>query len=161
MDRLELIDMLNDLQVEYTVIEHPAAYTIDEIDSFCLPNADSIVKNLFLRDDKKKSYYLLVIRKDKTINLKELRGSLGSRPLSFASEDDLFHYLHLTKGSVTPMGILNDTERKVQVFMDTDIMEFDMIGIHPNENTATLWLSPSDLQSIIEKHGNAVGFLKI
>lgn len=161
MNRLEIIDMLNHLHMKYSVTEHPPAETIEEIDSFGLPNADAIVKNLFLRDDKKKNYYLVVIRKDKTVNLKELRYLLGSRPLSFTSEDDLYSYLGLKKGSVTPLGILNDTERKVQVVVDEDVMKFPVIGIHPNENTATLWLSPQNLQSIIEKHGNTIVLMKM
>ncbi|RST60367.1 prolyl-tRNA synthetase associated domain-containing protein [Siminovitchia terrae] len=161
MNQVEIIDMLNKLQMKYSVVEHPPANTIDEIDSFRLPKADLIVKNLFLRDDKKKNYYLLVISKDKVINLKDLRLLLGSRPLSFASENDLFRYLGLKKGSVTPLGILNDMKRKVEVFIDEELMRFHTIGIHPNENTATLWLSPQDLQSIIEKHGNTVRFLKV
>ncbi len=161
MNRLEIIDMLDNLHMKYSIIEHPPANTVEEIDSFDLPNADTIVKNLFLRDDKKKNYYLMVACKDKIINLKNLSCLLGSRPLSFASEDDLFYYLGLKKGSVTPFGILKDMERKVQVCIDLDVMKFDIVGIHPNENTATVWLSPRDLQSIIEKHGNAVSFLKI
>ncbi|WP_352169623.1 YbaK/EbsC family protein [Proteiniborus sp. MB09-C3] len=95
------------------------------------------------------------------VNLKELRCLLGSRPLSFASEDDLFCYLGLKKASVTSFGILNDMERKVKVVIDEELMKLHTVGIHPNENTATLWLSPRDLQSIIENHGNAVVFLKI
>jgi len=161
MEQQKIIEMLNHLQMEYSIIEHPPAETIAEIESFGLPNTNSIVKNIFLRDDKKKVYYLLVVCKDKIVNLKELRCLLSSRPLSFASEDDLFHHLGLKKGSVTPLGILNDTERKVQVIVDEDVMKFTSIGIHPNENTATLWISPQNLQSIIKNHGNSVVLLRM
>ena len=153
MDCHAIKEMLEELQIEYTVIEHPPAETIEEIDGFNLPNAERIVKNLFLRDDKKRNYYLLVVRKDKTVNLKELRTRLETRPLSFASESDLFNYLGLKKGSVTPFGILNDTECKVKVVMDKDILSYPTIGVHPNENTATLWLAPMELQRIIETMG--------
>jgi len=161
MKQQEIIEILNHLQMEYNIVEHPPAETIAEIESFGLPDADTIVKNIFLRDDKKKAYFLLVVCKDKTINLKELRGLLGSRPLSFASEDDLLRYLDLKKGSVTPLGILNDAERKVQVIIDKEVIKFSSIGIHPNENTATLWISPQDLQSIIISHGNSVVLLRM
>ncbi|MDV0447031.1 Prolyl-tRNA editing protein ProX [Methanosarcinaceae archaeon Ag5] len=161
MNQLEIIDLLNHLQIKYRFMEHPPANTVEEIDSLGLPDADAIVKNLFLRDDKKKNYYLLVARKDRTINLKELSGLLGSRPLSFASEEDLFRFLQLKKGSVTPFGILNDAKRQVHVLIDSDVMAFRLVAIHPNENTATVWLSPSDLKEIIENHGNAVDILKI
>ncbi len=161
MNKFETIDMLKRLRVEYSVTEHPPAETVEQIDGFQLPNAHAIVKNLFLRDDKKKNYYLVVVRKDKTVNLKELRSSLACRPLSFASEDDLFACLGLGKGSVTPLGILNDDEHKVQLVIDEDVLDFPVLGVHPNENTATVWLSPQDLQTLIKNHGNPVASLKI
>ena len=70
------------------------------------------MKNLFLRDDKKRHYYLVVVKKDKAVDLKGLRALLGSRPLSFASEQDLSRCLGLPKGAVTPLGILNDEYAK-------------------------------------------------
>ena len=139
MDRSEIITMLNCLQIKYTLREHPPAETIDEIDTFNLPDSDTIVKNLFVRDDK----------------------LLGSRPLSFASENDLFSYLGLKKGHVTPFGILNDMSCKVQVIIDESILNYPFVGVHPNDNTATLWLSPGDLQKIIETHGNNVSYIKL
>ena len=154
MNKTELLNCLSNSQIQYILVEHEAAKTIEEIDSFHLPNAEYIVKNLFLRDDKKRNYYLLVAQKDKTINLKELRTNLGTRPLSFASEDDLLRFLVLPKGSVTPLGILNDETHSVQVIMDSDVFSYPLVGVHPNENTATVWLSPNDLKRIIEEHGN-------
>lgn len=154
MNKTELLNYLSNLQIQYTMVEHEAAKTIEEIDSFYLPNAEYIVKNLFLRDDKKRNYYLLVVQKDKAINLKELRTNLGTRPLSFAPEDDLLRFLALPKGSVTPLGILNDETHSVQVIMDRDVFSYPLVGVHPNENTATVWLSPNDLKRIIEEHGN-------
>ena len=65
--------------------------------------------------------------------------------------------LGLTAGSVTPLGVLNDEERKVTVFLDRDFFEESgLIGVHPNDNTATVFLSFADLHRIIEEHGNAV-----
>ncbi len=161
MNKLEVIDMLNDAGIRYNFIEHPPVETIKEIKRFDLPNPETIVKNLFLRDDKKKSYYLVVVRSDRTVNLKELSKLLGSRPLSFASENDLMYYLGLKKGSVTPFEIFNDVQCRVNLVINESILSFKMIGIHPNENTATLWISPFDLQTIIEKHGNSIISLKI
>ena len=161
MDRSEIITMLNCLQIKYTLREHPPAETIDEIDTFNLPDSDTIVKNLFVRDDKKRNYYLLVVQKDRKVNLKQVQELLGSRPLSFASENDLFSYLGLKKGHVTPFGILNDMSCKVQVIIDESILNYPFVGVHPNDNTATLWLSPGDLQKIVETHGNNVSYIKL
>ena len=161
MDQLEITKMLNDLNIPFRVVEHPAAMTIEEIDRFALPNSEAIAKNLFVRDDKKKNYYLITVRKDKKVDLKELRRQLNSRPLSFASENDLKFYLGLNKGTVTPLGILNDIACRVQFVLDQDLTSFPLIGVHPNRNTATLWLSPLNLQALIEKHGNKVILVKL
>uniref|UniRef100_UPI0020796221 YbaK/EbsC family protein n=1 Tax=Clostridium sp. ZBS2 TaxID=2949976 RepID=UPI0020796221 len=125
-----------------------------------LPDTDVIAKNLFVRDDKKRNYYLLVIRNEKKVNLKKLKEKICSRPLSFASENDLNSILGLSKGSVTPLGIINDDERKVKVILDNTFNE-SLIGIHPNENTATIWLNVVDLVRIIKQHGNSVEFIEI
>lgn len=154
MDKNEVLAFLRQSNISYQITEHPAAKTIEEIDSFHLPNSEYIVKNLFLRDDKKRNYYLLVLRKDKAADLKGLRTKLRTRPLGFASEADLSRLLSLPKGSVTPLGILNDESRSVQVFVDSEVLLFPLVGIHPNDNTATVWLSPKDLWAIIEAHGN-------
>ena len=154
MDKNEVLAFLRQSHIDYQIAEHPAAKTIEEIDGFDLPNGQYIVKNLFLRDDKKRNYYLLLLRKDKTVDLKGLRTKLGTRPLSFASEGDLLRFLALPKGSVTPLGILNDDSHSVQVIADRDVLRSPLIGVHPNENTATVWLAPKDLQGLIEAHGN-------
>lgn len=161
MNKQEVIRLLDEKQVPYTLIEHPVVFTVEEIDALKLPNAYAVVKNLFLRDDKKRNYYLLVACKNKKIDLKELRNLIDSRPLSFASENDLMSHLSLTKGSVTPLGVLNDATARVHVIVDSEVMDYEVIGIHPNENTATVWLDPQDLKEIIEDHGNTFRSLKI
>lgn len=161
MDRFEIISLLERQNIRYRITEHPSAETIEAIDRFGLPDGEFIVKNLFLRDDKKRHYYLVVVKKDKTVDLKALRALLGSRPLSFASEQDLSLCLGLPKGAVTPLGILNDEERRVEEVIDEAILQFPVVGVHPNENTATLWLAPQDLVTLIEQHGNPVTVLNI
>ncbi|GAA0085961.1 prolyl-tRNA synthetase associated domain-containing protein [Clostridium sp. CTA-7] len=156
----EVYDFLNRMEIRFKLIEHKAVYNIDEMMELNLPHTDVIAKNLFVRDDKKRDYYLLVIRKEKKVNLKKLKEKICSRPLSFASENDLNYILGLSKGSVTPLGIINDDERKVKVILDTTFNE-SLIGIHPNENTATIWLNVIDLVRIIKQHGNSVEFIEI
>lgn len=161
MNKQQTLDLLDQLKISYRIVEHPPANTIEEIDSFHLPDAYAIAKNLFLRDEKKRHYYLIVMRKDKTANLKKICLSLGSRPLSFASEENLLDYLGLRKGAVTPLGILNDENKKVEVIFDKDLLLFRSVGIHPMENTATVWLSLVDLVGIIKMHGNTVSYLEL
>ena len=107
------------------------------------------------------SSLLIVLRKDKQVNLKKIRTELNCKPLSFASEEDLEKYLGLSKGAVSPFGILNDTECRVEVVFDKDILLYEHIGVHPNDNTATVWISPRDLEFIIKNHGNSIRYLSL
>ena len=113
-----VLTLLRERGIPFDVAEHVPVYTIEEMLSLHLPDAGSVAKNLFLRDDKRRNYYLLVIREEKTADLKALRERIGARPLSFASENDLERFLKVPKGSVTPFGVLNDQERKVRVIFD-------------------------------------------
>lgn len=146
--------------IEYHLEEHSPVYTIDEMAALGLPDGDAVAKNLFLRDDKKRTYYLVVIRQEKTANLKALRQTLGSRPLSFASEDDLWKYLKLTKGAITPLGALNDETKSVIVVFDKDFIG-NQIAVHPNDNRASVWMQADDLIRLIKAHGNPVVIAEI
>ena len=67
--------------------------------------------------------------------------------------------LKLSPGSVTPLGLLNDESSTVGLYLDDEFT--DLIGVHPNENTATVWLTVSDLLTIIKEHGNPAHIIKI
>ena len=65
--------------------------------------------------------------------------------------------LGLAPGTVTPFGLLNDAECRVHFFLDRDLLAPPaIIGVHPNDNTATVWLQTSDLLHLIAEHGNEV-----
>lgn len=157
----EVLNLLENMNISYDVIEHPAVFTIEEMDKLNIDYKNEIVKNLFVRDDKKKRYFLIVLLKNKRVDLKEIKKVVNSRALSFASEEDLSKYMKLSKGSVTPFGILNDIDCKVEVVFDKDILLFERIGVHPNDNRATVWISPKDLEGVIQSHGNNVLYIEI
>ena len=100
----EVLSLLRSRGMEFEEMHHPPVYTIDEMLALDMPDPEHIAKNLFLRDDKKRNYYLVVSREDRKVDLKALREVLGSRPLSMASENDLWEFLKLRKGAVTPFG---------------------------------------------------------
>lgn len=151
----EIFALLEEAGIVYAAVRHPAVYTIAELAALELPEKERIAKNLFLRDDKRRRYYLVVAEKGKRVDLKALRGLISSRPLSFASEKETEKLLGVSSGSVSPFGILNDEDRKTKVLID-DFFLGGKIGVHPNENTTTLWLKTEDLTEIIRRHGNAV-----
>lgn len=130
---------------------------MEEADAVDLPYPEWGAKNLFVRDDKKRNYYLITMKGNKRVDLKTFRRQRGLRALSFASAEELFDIMKLIPGAVTPLGILNDVEHRVQVFMDVEFVG-NKIGVHPNDNTATVWMQADDLMKIIQKHGNTVEY---
>ncbi len=156
MNKQEVYDFLTSRGIEYEVTEHGAVFNMEEMSHVELPHPEADAKNLFVRDDKKRNYYLITVRGDKRVDLKKFREGHGTRPLSFASENDLMSLLGLIPGAVTPLGILNDSEKKVKFFLDEELVNDGLIGVHPNDNTATVWLKTTDLIDIITEHGNEV-----
>ena len=161
MDKRETYEYLKDHDIEFEITEHEAVYNMEELDAVDLPYPGDDAKNLFVRDDKKRNYYLITVKGDKRINLKDFRKTFETRPLRFASEDDLMNIIGLIAGAVTPLGLLNDEERKVQLYIDEDFLgDAGRIGVHPNDNTATVWLQASDLIDLVRDHGNEVTVFK-
>ncbi|WP_296031640.1 prolyl-tRNA synthetase associated domain-containing protein [uncultured Treponema sp.] len=157
MTKQETYDFLNAKNIEYEITEHKAVFSMDEVCDVVLPYPECDAKNLFVRDDKKREYFLITVKGNKRVDLKEFRKTHGTRPLSFASAEDLMNFLKLMPGSVTPLGLLNGAGRKVKFFLDKDFLEPPgLIGIHPNENTATVWLKTADLLKLIKENGNEV-----
>lgn len=160
MRREEVLKKLEDEGIAYEIAAHPAVHTMEEMRALHLPKEDLVARNLFLRDDKKRNYYLVTMHPEHMTDLKTLRKILGSRPLSFASEEDLMKYLGLEKGSVTPMGLLNDPEHKVHLRID-DAFRGKQIGVHPDTNTATVWLLCDELISFLRKYGTDTAYIVI
>ncbi|MCI7084449.1 MAG: prolyl-tRNA synthetase associated domain-containing protein [Tenericutes bacterium] len=152
MTKEEVYKKLNELNIEYRVVNHKAVFTMEDVINENIEPFENIVKNIFIRDDKKINYYLVLVSHNKKVNLKELRNKLNSRPLTLASEEDLYKYLGLTKGSVSPLGILNDKDHIVSIIIDEDIKNISEIGVHPNINTATVFLKPKDLEIIFKNN---------
>lgn len=162
MDKQEIYAYLKENNIRHEITEHKAVYNMAELAEIEIPYPQADAKNLFVRDDKKRNYYLITVKGDKRVNLKEFKQRNHTRSLSFASEEDLMDIMKLIPGSVTPLGVLNDTEKKVQVFLDKEFTkEPGMIGVHPNDNTATVWLKTQDLISIIKGHGNEISVVEI
>ena len=152
----EVKAFLEDKNIPFEWVEHKAVYPIEEMEELGLEDMKDIAKNLFLRGQKGKRHFLIVIRADKQANLKELGEKLGIGKLSFASEERLEKYLGLKKGAVSPLGVLNDENCAVEVFFDEDFVGMEKIGVHPNDNTASVYLKTEDLLSIILEHGNSL-----
>ena len=128
MNKQEVYDFLTSRGIEYEVTEHGAVFNMEEMSHVELPHQEADAKNLFVRDDKKRNYYLITVRGDKRVDLKKFREEHGTRPLSF---------------------------------LDEELVNGGLIGVHPNDNTATVWLKTTDLIDIIKEHGNEIEAVRI
>lgn len=160
MNKTETYQYLTDRGISYEVTEHGAVYNMEDLATMDLPYPDSDAKNLFVRDDKKRNYYLITVKGEKRVNLKEFRKAHGLRNLSFASPDDLMAIMGLIPGAVTPLGLLNAEEKKVIFYLDQEL-EDSLIGVHPNDNTATVWMQSKDLMMLLKEHGTEVHVVEI
>ncbi len=160
MNKQETYQYLKDHNIPFEITEHRAVYNMEELDSIDLPYPEGDAKNLFVRDDKKKNYYLITVKGDKRVNLKDFRKAHGLRPLSFASPEDLKKYMDLTPGAVTPLGLLNVEGAPITMYLDAEFKD-SIIGIHPNENTATVWLQGDDLVTLLRENGCEVEIVEI
>lgn len=152
--RSEVLALLERENIPFTIREHPAVYTMEDMQRLGLHLEGTICKNLFLRDARGKRHFLVVLDGEKSADLKSLRGKIGSTALSFASDERLMRYLGLSPGAVTPFGVLNDEACAVKVIFDAALRGRDKLGFHPNDNTATVFVSFDDMMRIVSAHGN-------
>lgn len=162
MNKEEIYKLIKEKGYWHEITEHKAVFTMDEVNDIYVPYPEYDAKNLFVRDDKKRNYYLITVKGNKKVDLKEFRKNNNTRPLSFASENDLMTILNLIPGSVTSLGLLNDQELKVSFYLDKEFLTGkEIIGVHPNDNTATIWLKVEDLINLIKDHGNEVTIINL
>lgn len=157
----EIFEKLNELNIEYKMLEHPAVFTMEEIAEYNLTANGHIPKNLVLRDVKGTRNMLVVLHGDKRADLRLIRDEIDSTKLSFASDQRLEKYLKVEKGSVSPLGVIYDTDEELEIYFDADLKNEEIVGCHPNDNRATIFLKFCDLQKYVESSGHRIRFIKV
>ncbi len=158
--RKETLKWLKGRGVVYELVEHQAAFTVTDVSGVIALGKGEVCKNLFLRDHKGKRHFLVCMPCFKRADLKALGAALGV-PLSFASQERLLKYLNLTKGSVTPLGVMYDSGREVEVILDSELEACPKIGVHPCDNTATVFIDFKDLVRVIKDSGNELSIIEL
>ena len=138
-------DLLERLDIPFTRADHPAAFTMEECEAVSQALHTPICKNLFLCNRQKTAFYLLLLPASTPFRTKEITAQLGCARLSFAGEEQLASLLHLTPGSATIFGLQYDTENRVQLVVDRDLLDEAYFGCHPCINTSTIRLKTSDV----------------
>ncbi|MDP1879338.1 MAG: prolyl-tRNA synthetase associated domain-containing protein, partial [Parachlamydiaceae bacterium] len=143
------LDFLKNHSIDFELYQHVSVFTTSESEKIKqdIPGAHS--KNLFLKD-KKKNFVLLSVLDTKKVDLTAFSKLYGKGRFSFASDEDLMHFLGVVPGSVTPYGLLNDIARNVTFYLDQDFLKSDQVNFHPLRNDMTLNVSTSNFLKFCE-----------
>lgn len=142
-----LYELLEKLNIKYKKYEHNAIFTVEDAQKLGLMMEGLNLKNLFLKDKKTNHFYLVILEDNKRLDMKDLKTKYNLNKLTFASEEELYNLLHLSKGAVSPFGLIYDKNNQVSVILDKEIIEATdttLVNFHPNRNTATIGITKKD-----------------
>ena len=146
---IKVYDFLDGLGIEYERTDHEPADTMEACNRIDDILGTLICKNLFLCNRQKTDFYLLMMPGNKPFKTKDITAPLGCSRLSFASPEYMEKFLDITPGSVSVLGLMNDTENHVQLLIDEDVLNSEYVGCHPCINTSSLRLRTKDLMETI------------
>ena len=158
---LAIYDRLEELSIPYVRVDHDRADTIEiclEVEKVL---GSTICKNLFLCNRQQTDFYLLLMPGDKPFKTKFLSAQLGCSRLSFADDGHMKEYLSTIPGSVSAMELLFDTNRRVTLVIDRDLMGDEFISGHPGISTSTLQLKREDLLRFVESTGHTPTYVDL
>lgn len=152
---------LEDLGIAYKLYQHPPAPTIEEARKYWKDIEAAHCKNIFFRNHKGNRHYLVIIEHTANLAIHDLEKRLKQGKLSFASEKRMKKYLGLLPGSVSPFGLINDTENHVHLFLDEHLKNAKTISFHPNLNTYSVVIAFEDFMRYLDWTGNSYEFLRL
>lgn len=159
--RAYVLRILEELGISYELFEHPAVPTVEEALIYWKDIDATHCKNLFFRNHKGNRHYLVILKHEQALNIRDLEQRLKQGKISFASPKRMEKYLGLSGGSVSVFGLINDTENHVHLFLDRELQSATKISFHPNENTATLVISFHSFLKFLEWSGNSYEFIAL
>lgn len=155
-------DFLDRLNVDYKTLKHPSAFSIEECQKVRDKVNAPVFKNLFLTNKQQTKFYLLVMPGEKIFKTKYLSSQINAARLSFAGEEHMLRYLGVTPGSVTPMGLINDTDTTVTLLLDEDIRRYPVFACHPCINSASVVMALRDLtETVIPSTGHSFQWVSL
>lgn len=137
--------LLEELSISYTYADHEPALTMEDCAVIDKTLGVFMCKNLVLCNRQKTEYYLLLMPGDKVFKTKELSSQINSARLSFASGEAMEELLGTPPGSATVLGLIKDTEHKVRLLIDEDLLQEEYFGCHPCKNTTSIRFTTKDL----------------
>jgi len=154
-DDQSLFARLDELGLAHETVEHEALYTVEQSRALRGDLAGAHIKNLFLRD-KKRRMWLVTVLESREVDLKALRRRIGAQgTLSFGNAELLMQHLGVTPGAVTPFSVINDREGNVTLVLDKALLYIDPLNAHPLRNDRTTAIAPDDLARFLEAENHA------
>ena len=158
---VDIYKFLDSIDVTYERFDHTAVFTVSEAKRLSPEMDGASTKNLFLRDKKGIRHFLVTVPQDKQVDLRELSSILETSRLSFASPERLRKYLGIDPGSVSLLALLNDSEKKVEVFVDNEIWDSELILCHPLINTSTLAVPRDGMRQFLKQTGHNLRLVEV
>ena len=140
--------LLSSLKIPFTRIDHDPVQTMEDCAAIDRALGGEICKNLFLCNQQKTRFYLLMIQETKAFKTKDVSKQLGVSRLSFGMPEHMEQLLHIHPGAVSPMGLLFDSARDVRLIMDDDLRQGEYLGCHPCVNTASIRMRMADFLNV-------------
>lgn len=137
--------LLSELDIPFKRMDHQPMATLEACRGVDALLGIHMCKNLFLCNTQRTRFYLLMMPGEKKFKTKELSGQIGSARLSFAPEEYMEEFLHISPGAVSVMGLMNDGDKRVQLLIDQEVLEEEFLGCHPCVNTASLKVRTADV----------------
>jgi Ala-tRNA(Pro) deacylase len=91
--------------------------------------------------------------------LTALAALLNETCLSFGDEISLSEKLNIQSGSVSFLNAIYREQTGVAFLIDKSVFDYEYIGVHPNDNTATIIFSPKDIAAVLESCGVLYQFI--
>nr|WP_243153471.1 prolyl-tRNA synthetase associated domain-containing protein [Senegalia massiliensis] len=146
------------MNIEYELIEHPEVFTIEEARKY---TSEEGIKNLFLTNKKKNKFFLVLINEDTKMDIKSFEEYIGEKRIKFANEKYLEEKMNTKPGAVSLFGLLNNEEKDIQVYLDTNIAKKEEVTFHPNNNTKTIIIKTGDMYKFLKELGYDYKFISI
>jgi Ala-tRNA(Pro) deacylase len=157
----KLYSVLKELDISFEYHEHPPLNTIEDAKIHWKDYSSGRCKNIFFRNHKGDRHYLVILEHLRQLDIRDLEKRLKQGKLTFASDIRLKKYLGVEPGSVSPFGLINDTEKHVHLFIDEKLKECERLTFHPNVNTASLVIKKTDLIKFLNHTGNSYEFISL
>ena len=166
-----VLNFLREHDITFTNYNHPEGKSIEEAKKWWKDDRSVHCKNLFFRNHKGNKHYLVCLHCDHDLDIHDLEHRLKASlvaqglpscgKLSFASAERMMKYLGLEPGSVSPFGLINDTNHEVHLFLDENIKEAPLLSFHPNDCRGTVVIKREDFERYLAIVGNTYEYISL